>query len=267
MATLYVVRHGHIERNGRFIGRTDLPLSPLGHDQARRLGRLLSHISFDRCFSSPLVRSLETARHILAENSSLNQPGQKNADAKQSVKAVQKDKGIGVAESTVSEAPKDTPSATASCFIRTTAGNPASPKDNIVNNEFTTARSDSIDILPELIEISLGLWEGKTKAEVMERYPLVWKERGTNPTTIAPPQGENYSMLYERMVPVFQTLSSFKGKENVLVVAHRSVGQVLMGHFSHFPFEVWAHLAMPYGSVTLCPLYPLNSLYPSCPRN
>ena len=129
-------------------------------------------------------------------------------------------------------------------------------KENIVNNELVTANSENIVILPELMEISLGLWEGQTKAEVMAKHPLVWKERGANPATTAPPQGENYTTLYERMAPVFKALSSFRAEENVLVVAHRSVGQVLMGHFSPFPFEAWPHLDMPYGSVTLCPLYP-----------
>lgn len=270
MATLYLVRHGHIERNGRFIGRTDLPLSPLGHDQVLRLGRLLSPISFDSCFSSPLVRTLETARHILAENSPLNQPVQEGNDAKQRVKAVGETKGTGVAENKANETPRDTPSDTprgkardaasakASSISGSMAGDTARAKEATANNEPMVANSHKIAILPELMEISLGLWEGQTKAEVMAKYPLVWKERGANPTTVAPPQGENYAMLYERMAPVFETLSSFRGEENVLVVAHRSVGQVLMGHFSHFPFEAWPHLDMPYGSVTLCPLYPFR---------
>ncbi len=266
MAILYLVRHGHIERNGRFIGRTDVSLSSLGHDQALRLGRLLSHVSFDKCFSSPLVRSLETARHILAENSPLNQPMQEANDAKQRVKDEQKAKWIEATEGMTSYKPCDTAnytprgkardatSAKASSISGSMAGGTARAKEAITNNEPMVANSHKIAILPELMEISLGMWEGQTKAEVMAKYPFVWKERGANPTTVAPPQGENYAMLYERMAPVFETLSSFRNEENVLVVAHRSVGQVLMGHFAHFPFEVWPHLDMPYGSVTLCPL-------------
>lgn len=210
MATLFIVRHGHIEKNGRFIGQTDLPLSVQGHEQAVRLGRIVSHVGFDACFVSPLTRALETARHILAENNVMDQRTEGEADKGQSAP---------FAENTT--------------------------KDIEWSN---------INVLPALQEISLGLWEGKTKAEIMTAYPLLWEERGARPATTAPPEGESYAMLYGRLGSVFQILSSFKGEENVLVVAHRSVGQVLMGHYSRFSFETWPHLDLPYGSVTLCPL-------------
>jgi probable phosphoglycerate mutase len=61
---LWLVRHGETEwaRERRHTGRTDVPLSPAGEDEARRLGLLLAGERFDRVFSSPLGRTIETAR-------------------------------------------------------------------------------------------------------------------------------------------------------------------------------------------------------------
>ncbi|QTA79950.1 Histidine phosphatase superfamily protein [Desulfonema limicola] len=67
---IFLVRHGHIGEDGpkRFIGTTDLPLSQKGTCQAEKLRNMLSSISFSRTVSSPLKRSLDTARIIAGSN-------------------------------------------------------------------------------------------------------------------------------------------------------------------------------------------------------
>jgi broad specificity phosphatase PhoE len=61
---LVLVRHGETEwsKSGQHTGRTDIPLTDLGREQARRLGRALAGRTFSRVVSSPLSRALETAR-------------------------------------------------------------------------------------------------------------------------------------------------------------------------------------------------------------
>jgi broad specificity phosphatase PhoE len=61
---LYLVRHGQTEwsRMRRHTGRTDIPLDPVGEDEARALGVLLATQRFDRVLSSPLRRALDTAK-------------------------------------------------------------------------------------------------------------------------------------------------------------------------------------------------------------
>ncbi len=59
-----LVRHGETEwsRDGRHTGRTDVPLTERGEEQARAVGEALRGRSFAVVWSSPLQRALETAR-------------------------------------------------------------------------------------------------------------------------------------------------------------------------------------------------------------
>ncbi len=61
---IFLARHGATEWSeaGRHTGRTDLPLLPLGEDQARALGAVLAKETFTRVFSSPLQRAQNTAK-------------------------------------------------------------------------------------------------------------------------------------------------------------------------------------------------------------
>ena len=59
---LYLIRHGGTtwSLSGRHTGRTDLPLTACGEDQARALGPMLQAIPFDRVLTSPARRAQTT---------------------------------------------------------------------------------------------------------------------------------------------------------------------------------------------------------------
>ena len=65
---LYLVRHGetHSNRERRFQGQLDVPLSPAGHEQAVALGRWLADrpARFDALYSSDLRRAAQTAETV-----------------------------------------------------------------------------------------------------------------------------------------------------------------------------------------------------------
>ncbi|HEY0540189.1 MAG TPA: histidine phosphatase family protein [Actinoallomurus sp.] len=63
MGELILVRHGETEwsREGRHTGRTDLPLTPRGEEQARALAPLLADRKIVLALSSPALRARRTA--------------------------------------------------------------------------------------------------------------------------------------------------------------------------------------------------------------
>ncbi len=63
---IYIVRHGQTDWNvkGIYQGRIDIPLNETGREQARKTKKELEGIKFDKVFSSPLKRALETAQII-----------------------------------------------------------------------------------------------------------------------------------------------------------------------------------------------------------
>lgn len=63
LAHLYLVRHGETlwSLSGQHTGRSDIPLTPRGQHNARRLGRRLRQIPFAHVFTSPLKRARDTA--------------------------------------------------------------------------------------------------------------------------------------------------------------------------------------------------------------
>jgi broad specificity phosphatase PhoE len=65
---ILLVRHGETawNREGRYQGRTDIPLSPDGETQVRALAVRLAHVPIAIAIASPLARARATAQAILA---------------------------------------------------------------------------------------------------------------------------------------------------------------------------------------------------------
>ena len=66
---IYIIRHGETEMNRKnvLLSRTDCPLSERGMEQVWEAAALLSGICFDRIYSSPLIRALQTARILVPD--------------------------------------------------------------------------------------------------------------------------------------------------------------------------------------------------------
>ena len=63
---IYIIRHGQTEMNSRHVlqGRSDFALNDTGVSQARSAAEKLRCVRFDRVYSSPLIRAVQTAELI-----------------------------------------------------------------------------------------------------------------------------------------------------------------------------------------------------------
>src|SRR5437762_1391897 len=80
MPTLVLVRHGESEwnRENRFTGWVDIPLSERGRDEARQAGEKLRGYHFDKAFTSVLRRAIDTLEIILDVIGAKNLPVEKD---------------------------------------------------------------------------------------------------------------------------------------------------------------------------------------------
>jgi broad specificity phosphatase PhoE len=64
MTKVYLVRHGQTEWNKKLIfrGRIDIPLNEDGHREAEAIAEALKDKNIDAIYTSPLMRSIETAQ-------------------------------------------------------------------------------------------------------------------------------------------------------------------------------------------------------------
>ena len=64
---LYVIRHGESENNRKscFTGWMDVSLTEKGIEDAKKAGKLLADVPFDRIYSSDLRRAMDTARNAI----------------------------------------------------------------------------------------------------------------------------------------------------------------------------------------------------------
>jgi len=67
MGTLILIRHGQSQWNleNRFAGWSDIPLTPQGERDAAQTAKVLTEYTFDRAFTSRLIRASQTLTIIL----------------------------------------------------------------------------------------------------------------------------------------------------------------------------------------------------------
>jgi broad specificity phosphatase PhoE len=74
-----------------------------------------------------------------------------------------------------------------------------------------------------LREIGFGTWEGRTWYEIRARDPIAVRERENDPWGHAPPGGESYAMVAERVAAWLETI-----REDAIVIAHGGIARVMM---------------------------------------
>lgn len=110
-------------------------------------------------------------------------------------------------------------------------------------------RSGTMPILADkgFRELSLGAWEGLTKAEVEQRWPGALAERDKNWADYAPAGGESFTMLARRalMALVRARLNTPQGI--LAVIGHASFNRCVLSDYLALPLEEARRIPQAYG--------------------
>ena len=112
------------------------------------------------------------------------------------------------------------------------------------------ARKQNVEIIPELREINLGDWEGMEIEQVKRVFAEQWRMRGMEIGNYRPPNGESFSDLASRVLPVFQSMvDNLKG--NILIVGHSGVNRVILCHALGMPLANLFNICQDYGCMNI----------------
>ncbi|NLW25311.1 MAG: alpha-ribazole phosphatase [Clostridia bacterium] len=102
----------------------------------------------------------------------------------------------------------------------------------------------------DLREISLGKWEGLKFAEVAQRYPREFKQRGADIGYFRPPGGESFADCSQRVQAAFYDILSNKHK-NILIVGHAGVNRLIICHVLGLPLNNMFRIGQDYGCTNI----------------
>lgn len=106
-----------------------------------------------------------------------------------------------------------------------------------------------------LRELDIGLWEGKSWAELMEEYPREWRARLADMANYRAPQGESLTDLSNRVMPVFKGIGGRHTGEEVLVVAHGGTNRVILLNTIGAPLSALFNIEQDYCCVNIIDCY------------
>jgi broad specificity phosphatase PhoE len=103
-----------------------------------------------------------------------------------------------------------------------------------------------------LREISYGLWEGKTRPEVMREFHDDYVDWMTEPAWNAPSQGEAGVRVADRAMPVISDIRNTHATGNVLLVSHKGTIRIILCSLLGIDLGRYRdRLDMPTASVSL----------------
>lgn len=101
----------------------------------------------------------------------------------------------------------------------------------------------------ELKEIHLGVWEGRTQAEVKAEHPEQFQHFWEDPKKFSVPDCETFQAASERAIRQLQAIIKEHRGKTVLIVTHTVIVKLLMSYFEDRPMkQLWN---LPY-------------IYPAC---
>lgn len=82
------------------------------------------------------------------------------------------------------------------------------------------APGKEIRIAPELREVNLGAWEGRSYDDVRAQFTEIYEARGAKFAEVAPPGGETFVEMQRRTVPAFEKIVASHKSGRILIVVH-----------------------------------------------
>lgn len=105
------------------------------------------------------------------------------------------------------------------------------------------------ETIADLQEISMGDWEGRSFAEIKSKFPAAYKKRGLEIASFAPPRGESFLNLQQRVMPAFKEIAQKDGEQQIIIMAHAGVIRVILTSILGLPLKDIFNWPIPYTGI------------------
>jgi broad specificity phosphatase PhoE len=104
-----------------------------------------------------------------------------------------------------------------------------------------------------LVDISLGVLEGLTKQEDIEKFPEVYEQRKKDKFNYKPPKGESYKNGIERTKPFIEEILS--SDKDIAIVGHQGINRCILGQLLNIKQEEIPHIRIPHNCIYEIKIY------------
>ncbi len=128
----------------------------------------------------------------------------------------------------------------------------ASPLERAIETAEPIAESHGLEvqILPELLEIDFGEWEGKHLSRL--KRGRLWKIVQGSPAAFRFPDGESFAEAQERVAAGLTALSEKFGEKDIIVcAAHSDVIRLAVAYFLGLPLDHFQRIRIAPASTTV----------------
>lgn len=105
-----------------------------------------------------------------------------------------------------------------------------------------------IEIVEELKEIGMGVWEGLPFSVIRERYPEEYEARGRDLAYACPQGGESFTQCQKRVVRAFRRIRQ-ETTGSVILVAHAGVNRALISYLENRSLQEVLEIPQSYAAV------------------
>jgi broad specificity phosphatase PhoE len=108
---------------------------------------------------------------------------------------------------------------------------------------------------PELRELSFGEWEGKSLAELSEKFPGEMNKRLKQTELFRADGGETFQELHDRVIPKFLEITTSHPNDTIAFVCHGGVNRAILAHLLGFPIANLFRISQHFAAVNIIQFY------------
>ncbi len=112
-----------------------------------------------------------------------------------------------------------------------------------------------LEINPSIQEIDFGNWEGLSPDEIMKGDADLLHAWWSSPTTITPPDGEDFHAFQARVLKSLKLMIDENEGKNILLVTHAGVIRIILMHALGMQSENLFRLNVDYASFSRLNIY------------